>query len=95
MPYNHNPSKLKTNITKIRLIGQQCQINYAGKKFSGQISNETKNTWQILTINGLRTIPKNQSVITIEINNQLYEINGQQLKGRHEDRIKRRIRRKW
>lgn len=79
----------------MRLIGQQCQINYAGKMFSGQIRNETKNTWQLLTNKGLKIIPKNQSVLRIEINNQLYEINGQQLKGRHEDRIKRRIRRKW
>lgn len=91
----HNNPSIERNILKIRLIGQQCEINYAGKLFSGWIRNETKNTWQIMTQKGPKIIPKDQSILRISINEQLYEINGIQLKGRYEDRIKRMRKRKW
>jgi len=95
MPFKRNNPSLERNILKIRLIGQQCEINYSGKLFSGKIRNETKNTWQIMTIKGLKIIPKDQSLLRIAINNQVYEINGIQMKGRYEDRIKRMRKRKW
>ncbi len=95
MPFKRSNPSLERNILKIRLIGQQCEINYAGKLFSGKIRNETKNTWQIMTIKGLKIIPKDQSLLRIAINNQVYEINGIQMKGRYEDRIKRMRKRKW
>ena len=83
------------NIIKMRLIGEKCELLYAGKQFIGEIKTETKNTWQILTAQGLKTIPKNQSTLQIIINNQKYSINGNRMKGRHEDRIKQRMKRKW
>jgi len=83
------------NILKIRLIGQPCEIIYTGRTFLGEIKNETKNTWQIMTKRGLKTIPKHESKIRIKLNNQKYEIDGNRLKGRHEDRIKSRMKRKW
>ena len=88
-------STSEKNLLKIRLIGRQCEINYSGKNFSGKIENETRNTWKIMTENGLKIIPKDQSKLRITINNELYELNGNQMKGRHEDRIKRRRKRKW
>ena len=66
-----------------------------GKTFSGYLNNETKNTFQIITKSGLKILPKDQARVQIEINNQLITIEGTQLKGRHEDRIKRRMKRKW
>ncbi|MFX0014707.1 MAG: ribonuclease P protein subunit [Promethearchaeota archaeon] len=95
MPFNHHDLLIERNIQKIRLIGRHCEINYTGKLFIGMIRNETKNTWEIMTEKGPKTIPKDQSKLRIVINNQLYEINGDQMKGRQEDRIKRMRKRKW
>ena len=88
----HSPEK---GLLKIRLIGRICEIYYDGKQFTGQIRNETKNTWQIMTNNGQKIIPKENSTLRIKINDQKYEINGSRMKGRHEDRIKQRMKRKW
>ena len=95
MPQNRHEVSLERNLLRIRLVNRQCEIEYSGKVFSGQIRNETKNTWEIMTNKGLKIIPKDQSKLRITINNQSYEINGNQMKGRHEDRIKRMRKRKW
>jgi RNase P/RNase MRP subunit p29 len=93
---SHKQYKLpEKSILKINLIGQYCEIVYADRSFLGEIKNETKNTWQIMTEKGLKTIPKQDSRLKIQIEQQLYEINGNRMKGRHEDRIKRRLKRKW
>jgi RNase P/RNase MRP subunit p29 len=85
----------ESNILKIRLIGEHCKVKYIDKIFTGIIKNESKNTWQIMTTNGLKIIPKKNSILQIEFNEQIYEINGNRMKGRHEDRIKQRMKRKW
>ncbi|MFX0204619.1 MAG: ribonuclease P protein subunit [Candidatus Hodarchaeota archaeon] len=95
MSRNRHEISLERNLLRIRLINRHCEIEYSGKVFSGQIRNETKNTWEIMTIKGLKIIPKDQAKLRITINNQSYEINGSQMKGRHEDRIKRMRKRKW
>lgn len=95
MSQTHRKISIERNLLKIRLINQHCEIKYSGKLFSGQIRNETKNTWELMTEKGLKRIPKDQSKLQITINNQSYEINGNQMKGRHEDRIKRMRKRKW
>ncbi len=92
---NNHYQVSEKNLTKIRLIGMNCEISYSGKEFKGKIRNETKNTWQIKTDQGVKTVPKDQSKLRITINNQSYEINGNRMKGRHEDRIKQRMKRKW
>lgn len=92
----HNDYQIsEKNLSKIRLIGQNCEIIYSGKKFDGQIRKETKNTWQIQTNTDLKIIPKDCSTLRLTIRNQKYEINGSRMKGRHEDRIKHRMKRKW
>ncbi|MFX0122936.1 MAG: ribonuclease P protein subunit [Candidatus Hodarchaeota archaeon] len=95
MSQNRHEISIERNLLRIRLINQHCEVKYSGQVFSGQIRNETKNTWEIMTIKGLKTIPKDQSKLRITINDKLYEINGNQMKGRHEDRIKRMRKRKW
>jgi RNase P/RNase MRP subunit p29 len=92
---NKHYQQVEKNLPKIRLIGMICEIEYSGKEFTGQIQNETKNTWQIKTNQGIKTIPKNHAKLRITLNNQTYEINGNRMKGRHEDRIKQRMKRKW
>jgi RNase P/RNase MRP subunit p29 len=95
MSQNRHEISSERNLLRIRLINRQCEIIYSGKAFSGEIRTETKNTWEIRTATGLKMIPKDQSKLRIIINNQSYEINGNQMKGRHEDRIKRMRKRKW
>jgi RNase P/RNase MRP subunit p29 len=93
--FNNQTSIASKNITKIQLIGKEIQVKCYGKTFSGYVNNETKNTLQIITKSGLKILPKDQANVQIKINNQLITIKGTQLKGRHEDRIKHRMKRKW
>jgi RNase P/RNase MRP subunit p29 len=93
--FNTQTDTVSKNVTKIQLIGKEIEINCYGKTFSGYVNNETKNTIQLITKSGLKTIPKDQASVQIKINNQLITIKGTQLKGRHEDRIKHRMKRKW
>ncbi|MHA2107009.1 MAG: ribonuclease P protein subunit [Candidatus Hodarchaeales archaeon] len=86
---------MSKNITKLRLIGIHAQITCYGNMYMGEIINETKNTIEIRTPRGIKLIPKDQAIIQIQINDQLINIHGNQLKGRHEDRIKHRMKRKW
>lgn len=95
MKRDQDRSPTEKSLLKIRVIGRQCEIKYAGKIFSGKIENETRNTWKIRTIHGLKMIPKDHAKLQITFNNHKYEINGNQMKGRHEDRIKRRRKRQW
>ncbi|MHA2237830.1 MAG: ribonuclease P protein subunit [Candidatus Hodarchaeales archaeon] len=79
----------------MRLIGKKAEITYNEKIFLGKIRNETKNTLEIKTETGVKTIPKDQMMIQIDLEDQQIIIDGKQLKGRHEDRIKHRMKRKW
>ena len=92
---NNQTDKASKNQKKVRLIGKEIHVTCYGKTFSGYVNNETRNTIQINTKSGLKTIPKDQASVQIKINNQLITIKGTQLKGRHEDRIKHRMKRKW
>jgi len=77
------------------LIGKKCKINYYNEKFNGVISNETKNTISLQTENGTKTLQKSLCLIKIKDNNINYQYDGKKLIGRQEDRIKRKIKRKW
>ncbi|MHA2226614.1 MAG: ribonuclease P protein subunit [Candidatus Hodarchaeales archaeon] len=91
----NNRLPIEKNLLRIRMICQNCEVEYSGQVFVGWIKKETRNTWQIVTENGQKTIPKLQSHLYITINNRKYKINGRRMKGRHEDRIKHRRKRKW
>ncbi|MHA1226506.1 MAG: ribonuclease P protein subunit [Candidatus Hodarchaeales archaeon] len=92
---NANNTIPEIYILKTRLIGLQCKITYCNKEFIGIIIDETKNTLIIKINDKTKTIPKENSTLKINLNNKLYEIDGKYLKGRHEDRIKHRMKRKW
>jgi RNase P/RNase MRP subunit p29 len=94
-PFKRLEKVNKKNITKIRLVGKDAEISYNKKTFVGRIRNETKNTLEINTESGIKKIPKDQMMIQIELEDQQIIIDGKQLKGRHEDRIKHRMKRKW
>ena len=86
---------MQKNIAKLRLIGIEAQVTCYGNTYTGKILNESKNTIEIKTEKGVKMIPKDQAIIQIQLNDHKININGNQLKGRHEDRIKHRMKRKW
>ena len=95
-----NQMSEKQNLNKIdplkqNLIDIQCEIQYNGRIFNGVIEQETKNTLQIKTGNGIKVIPKQSSILIIDNNDYRYQIQGYKLVGRQEDRIKRKTKRKW
>ena len=81
-------SSLK-NISKQELIGLNAEIvdskNKANIGISGKIIDETKNS---LVIDGKRLFKKNIT-IKLNINKKQITINGQMLRGRPKERIKK------
>jgi RNase P/RNase MRP subunit p29 len=73
---------------RIALVGEMLEVvhsrNQALTGLSGQIIDETKNTIEIQTEEGTKTIPKDQ--VTIKIKNKI--IDGKRLIGRIEARLK-------
>ncbi|NHJ00719.1 MAG: hypothetical protein EAX86_01200 [Candidatus Heimdallarchaeota archaeon] len=93
--FKKNYIESESNLPKSRLTGRICEIQYNNNLFKGEILSETKNTLEIQTPRGIKILPKTESTIKIKIKDQYYQINGTQLIGRHEDRIKKRMKRKW
>ena len=67
----------KRNLNKIdplkqNLIDIQCEIQYNNESLNGVIEQETKNTLQIRTRNGIKVIPKQSSILIIENNQSRY-----------------------
>lgn len=92
---HNNVSDITKDGIKLQLIGKTCKIDYYNEKFSGVICNETKNTITLQTENRIKTLQKSLCLIKIKNNNITYEYDGNKLIGRQEDRIKRKIKRKW
>lgn len=68
--------------------------NYVG--IEGRVINETRNTIVITHRNKNKTIVKNTVVFHFTMpDGTIVEINGKAIVGRPEDRIKKRIRRRW
>jgi|GEM_PF-6124844 len=77
-----------TKDAKLVLIGEQVNItnpkNQSLGRIFGQVTDETRNTIQIMTKNGKKTVIKDQ----VEIMIQNKKINGKDITGRTEERIK-------
>lgn len=73
---------------RFALIGKRLEVLEAGnpalRGLCGQITDETRNTIKIKTENGTKTIIKDQAVLKIDE----IKINGKQLIGRIQERIK-------
>ncbi|MBN1502024.1 ribonuclease P protein subunit [Candidatus Woesearchaeota archaeon] len=65
-------------------IGRKVRIQYNKKEFEGIIIDETKNTFALKTLNGVKKIIKNNAIIEID----RIQIHGKNLMKRPEDRIK-------
>ena len=68
--------------------------NYVG--IEGRVINETRNTLVITQGNKSKTIAKNTAVFHFTMSDgTIVEINGKAIVGRPEDRIKKKLRRRW
>lgn len=75
-------------------VAKSSHPNYVG--IEGRVINETRNTIVITHGNKDKTIVKNTAVFHFTMRNgTIVEINGKAIVGRPEDRIKKRLRRRW
>jgi ribonuclease P protein subunit POP4 len=87
------------NITRHELIGLDARIsggtNKSQKKIKGIIKDETRNT---LTLNqkGVdKVIAKGEASFIFNLGGTLVEVEGKNLIGRPEDRVKKKPKRDW
>lgn len=91
--------KIGPNIIRHEFIGLQAKVTdsshsgYVGT--IGEVTNETRNTLTILSDEKEKTIVKKVSIFHFYIGNDVVEIDGKNLIGKPEDRIKKRIRKLW
>ena len=92
--------KITPNILKQEFIGTQSTISLSHHAdiigLTGEIVNETKNTFTILHKNKVKKIIKNLATFRFKFQDDaIVEIDGKLLVGRPEDRLKKKIKRLW
>jgi len=92
--------KLTPAVLQHELIGLNAKVvksshpNYVG--IEGRVINETRNTIVITNGDKNKTIVKNTAVFHFTMSNgTIVEIDGKAIVGRPEDRIKKKLRRRW
>ncbi len=92
--------KVTTDIIRDEFIGTDCRVaesrheDYIG--VSGQVVNETKNTFTITRSGKQKNIIKEAAVFHFKFSDgTTVEIDGKLLVGRSEDRLKKGIKRLW
>ena len=92
--------KLTPAILQYEFIGLNAKVvksshpNYVG--IEGRVINETRNTIVITNGDKNKTIVKNTVVFHFTMSNgTIVEIDGKAIVGRPEDRIKKKLRRRW
>jgi len=92
--------KITPTTLQHEFIGHNAEVvgslnpSYVGTK--GKVLNETRNTLVILHDNKKTTIIKNVAVFHFTMSDgTIVEIDGKIIVGRPENRIKKRIRRRW
>jgi len=89
---------LMKNVLKHELIGLGAKVTRSQNPFligiEGTIIDETKNTLIILENDEKKIIPKEVVVLRLNLaDGTLIEVEGKEIVGRPEDRLKKRIRR--
>jgi ribonuclease P protein subunit POP4 len=86
------------NITRHELIGLEAEVledsNPCNINIRGTVIDETMNT---LTIDdgGAKRIAKKNAVFIFKLNGKSVKVEGLALSGRPEDRVKKKIKRRW
>lgn len=92
--------KVTPEILQEEFIGLEAKIleseNPSCVGISGTVIDETRNTLVLLHSNGRKVILKELSVFHFRLSDgTIVKIDGKAIVGRPEDRVKRRIRRRW
>ena len=92
--------KVTPAIVQCELIGLKARVvkstdpSYVG--IAGEVIDETRNTLTLRNENSEKTIIKNVAVFHFTMpDGTRVEINGNTILGRPEDRLKKRLRRRW
>lgn len=92
--------KVSPSIIKHEFIGLNAEItksknpNYLGIR--GTIVDETRNTFKIAYNGKVKTIVKDQAVFSLTFSDStVVEADGEKLRGRPSERLKRRVGRRW
>jgi ribonuclease P protein subunit POP4 len=88
------------DIIRYEFIGTEAEVSksthpdYIG--ISGKVIDETRNTFTILHEGKRKTVIKDSTMFHFKFSDgTIIEIDGKILLGRPEDRLKRRVRRRW
>jgi ribonuclease P protein subunit POP4 len=89
---------LLKNVLKHELIGLKAKVTKSQNPsligVEGTIIDETKNTLVILENDVKKIVPKEVAVLRLELTDgTLIEVDGKEIVGRSEERLKKRIRR--
>jgi ribonuclease P protein subunit POP4 len=86
------------NITRHELVGLEAEVlndtNSCNINTRGTVVDETMNTLVIDGGEEKRIIKKN-AVFRFRLNDEIVEVEGWAISGRPEDRVKRKIKRRW
>jgi ribonuclease P protein subunit POP4 len=92
--------KVTPDVINGEFVGTNCTItesrhlDYVG--ISGEVVNESKNTFAIMQTDGAKSIIKEAAVFQFGFSDgTIVEIDGKLLVGRPEDRLKKSIKRLW
>jgi ribonuclease P protein subunit POP4 len=87
-----------SNILLHELIGLEIKVledsNPNNRYIKGTVVDESKNTLTIESDKNIK-IAKEEAVFLIKLNGETVKIEGKALLGRPEDRVKRKIKRRW
>ena len=82
------------DIIKGEYIGRIVEVSYNNvyidNQIEGLIVDETKNTFKILTKEGMKTYIKENIILQDKYNDELNQVNGKLLIGKPEDRLKKK-----
>ena len=89
-----------TDVIRDEFIGTECRIAESRHpdyvRVSGQVVNETKNTFTIIQAGKAKNVIKEAAVFRFKFSDgTTVEIDGKLLVGRPEDRLKKSIKRLW
>lgn len=86
------------NITRHELIGLEAEVledsNPCNVYIRGVVIDETMNTL-VIDDGGAKRIAKKDAVFKLKLNGKIVKVEGWALAGRPEDRVKKKIRRRW
>lgn len=84
------------NLLRHEIIGLNAKVIHAthdGYMISGRVVDETRNTLEIETKSGVKTLPKNCIVLELKLpNDAIVRVDGNLLISRPEDRVKKKYR---